>query len=255
MMAGELNGKRVLVTVGSRSIFKKLALDLAAIGARVAVNYRQEAQAADAVVADVTKAGGEAFAVQADIGQADDVRRMFAEVETRFGGLDVLVNNAGLSRDVPFLEIREEDWDAVIATNLKGPFLCCQAAARMMTEKGDGTGRMINISAIPSLMGRPNAANYSASKGGVNALTRALAVELGPGITVNAIALGFFDSPLVRELFSAEQVAAVEGGLPSGRLGAFADVSDLVRYLASDASGFVTGQTISLDGGQGIRMP
>ena len=253
-MTHDLNGKRALITGGSRGIGQQLALDLAASGARVAVNYHQASEAADQVVADVIKAGGDAFAVQADIGQADDVRRMFAEVDARFGGLDVLVNNAGLSRDVSFLEMREEDWDAVIATNLKGPFLCCQAVARMMTERGDGTGRIINISAITSLVGRPNAANYCASKGGVNALTRALAVELGPGITVNAIALGFFDSPLVRELYTADQIATVEGGLPSGRLGAFSEVTALVRYLASDAAAFVTGQTISLDGGQGIRM-
>ena len=247
-----LEGKRVLITGASRGVGQALALDFAEAGARVAVNYQSSGAAAKAVVNQIVAAGGDAIAVRADVGQGADVAAMFAEVETRFGGLDVLINNAGINRDGPFVDMSEDDWDTVIATNLKGPFLCCQAAARLMS-KGAG-GRIINISAVTALQGRALAANYIASKGGVDALTRALSVELGPKITVNSIALGFFDSPLLRDLFTPERIAEVGDTLPSGRIGQFADVAALARYLASDASGFMTGQTLSLDGGQAIRL-
>lgn len=245
----------MLITGASRGVGRHLALDFAAAGARVAVNYVSSKGPADEVVAEIISNGGEAFAVGADIGSSRDVNAMFDSIAERWGGLDILVNNAGLNRDAPFLEMTEDEWDAVIATNLKGPFLCSQRAAKLMQDENIRTGRIINISAVTSLVGRGDAANYSASKGGVNALTRALAVELGPSITVNAIALGFFDSPLVQDLFSDAQIAEVAAKLPSGRLGAFDEISHLTQYLASDAAGFVTGQTISLDGGQIIRLP
>ena len=248
-------GKRVLITGASRGVGRKLAEDFAAHGAKVVVNYLGSADAANDIVAGITAVGGEAFAARADIGQSDQVTEMFLEIQTQFGGLDVLVNNAGINRDSPFLDMSEEDWDAVITTNLKGPFLCCQAAGRLMMAKGGSTGRIINISAVTSLVGRENGANYSASKAGLNALTRSLAVELGPKVTVNSIVLGFFDSPLARDVFSAEQIAAVEAKLPAGRLGQFDEISALVRYLASDAAAYMTGQAITMDGGQIIRMP
>lgn len=248
-------GKRVLITGASRGIGRKLAEDFAAEGATVVLNYLNSADSADAVVAGITAAGGDAFAARADVGQSDQVAEMFSEIQSRLGGLDVLVNNAGINRDSPFLEMAEEDWDAVLATNLKGPFLCCQAAGRMMTAERRSTGRIINISAITSLVGRENGANYAASKAGLNALTRSLAAELGPQVTVNTIVLGFFDSALAREVFTADQIAAVEAVLPVGRIGKFAEISALVHYLASDAAAYMTGQAITLDGGQIIRMP
>jgi len=251
-MVSKFTDKRILITGASRGIGRRLALDFGAMGAKVAVNFHSSSSEAEAVVTEIASAGGEAFAVQADVGNGDDVRRMFEGIKTRFGGIDVLVNSAGINRDAPFIEMTEDDWDTVINANLKGPFLCCREAARIMA--GVGGGRIINMSAISSLKGRANAANYSASKGGLNALTRALAVDLGPEITVNAIALGFFDSPLVREVFTDDQVSEVEAGLPTGRIGTFEEVSALTQYLASDAAGFVTGQTISIDGGQSIVM-
>lgn len=248
------SGKRVLITGASRGVGRQLAEDFAAEGAQIAVNFQRSSDLADKVVSGITAAGGQAFAVQADISIGKDVQRMFEDIGSRFGGLDILVNNAGINRDAPIVGMTEDDWDAVVATNLKGPFLCSRSAARMMLSTNSSRGRIINISAITSQVGRANAANFCASKGGLNALTRALAVELGPDITVNAVDLGFLNSPLAREVFTADQIAAAEGKIPAGRLGEFSEVSALVRYLASDAAAFMTGQAISLDGGQIVQL-
>ena len=250
----KFSGKRVLITGASRGIGRHLALDFAAEGACVGVNFHQSQSAAEDVVKEIITSGGDAFAVQADIAIPEQVQAMFAEIRSRMGGVDVLVNNAGINRDGPFLQMSEDDWDTVIATNLKGPFLCSQAAAGSMMSEKSASGRIINISAITSLVGRGNASNYSASKAGLNSLTRSLAVELGPDITVNAIALGFFESPLVHEVFTADQIAEVQAKLPVGRMGKLNEVSALVLYLASDAAAFLTGEVISLDGGQFISM-
>lgn len=249
------SGKSVLITGASRGVGRQLALDFAAAGAKVALNYTSSAAATDEVVAEITAVGGEAFAVGADIGQSDQVAEMFSQFAERYGSVDILINNAGINRDSAFLDMSEEDWDAVMNTNLKGPFLCSQAAARMMAKQGISDGRIINISAVTSMVGRAGSANYSASKAGLNSLTRSLAIELGPNVTVNAIALGFFDSILVREVFSSEQIAAVEGKLPVRRMGQFDEISALVQYLASASAGFMTGQVVTLDGGHIIQLP
>ncbi len=249
----DFTGKRVLITGAGRGLGRQFAVDFAAAGARVAVNYSRSAAAAEEVVAAAAAAGGEAFCVGADITRSDQVAAMFEEITQRIGGLDILINNAGLSRDGPFLEMTEEDWDSVLAVNLKGPFLCSQYAGRMMTAEGCSGGRIINISGLSSIAGRKNCANYASSKAGLNALTRCLALELGPQVTVNAVVLGFFDSPLVRELFSPEQVAAAVETMPVGRTGQFEEASGFVRYLASDAAAFMTGQTVNFDGGQIMR--
>ena len=246
-------GKRVLITGSGRGLGRQFAVDFAAAGARVVVNYSRSAAAAEAVVGEIAAAGGEVFAVAADIARSDQVAAMFEEIAQRLGGLDILVNNAGLSRDGPLLEMTEEDWDAVIAVNLKGPFLCSQYAGRMMTAEGCSGGRIVNISGTSSIVGRKNTANYASSKAGLNALTRCLALELGPQVTVNTVVLGFLDSPLVRELFSPEQVAAAVETMPVGRMGQFKEASAFVRFLASDAAAFITGQTVNFDGGQFMR--
>ena len=248
----KFQGKRVLITGASRGIGEKVALDFAAAGAKVVVNYQSSSDAAEAVVSQITGAGGDAYAARCDIGQRAEVSAMFQEMQARFGGIDILVNNAGINRDAPFLEMTDADWEAVMSTNLTGVFLCCQEAARMMMA-GDG-GSIVNISAVTTILARANSVNYIASKGAMNAMTRAMAVELGPKVTVNAIALGFVDSPLVRELFSAERLAEIENSLLSGRIGTFAEVSAMVHYLASEDAGFVTGQVVSLDGGQAIKL-
>ena len=187
-----------------------------------------------------------------DVTNTEAVNALVSDITQAQGAPTILVNNAGITRDNLLLRMKEEDWDAVMATNLKGPFLCIRAAVQRMKGK---PGRIVNISAITSQMGRANAANYSASKGGLDAMTRALAVELAPDITINSILLGFFDSPLVRQVFTPAQIADAQRGIPAARLGRFAEVSAMVQYLASDAAGFITGQSLSLDGGQIIRMP
>ena len=244
--------KRVLITGASRGIGQQLAMDFAAEGAKVVVNYQASSEAAERVVSEIKAAGGEAYAAQCDIGQRAEVGAMFEEMETRFGGIDILVNNAGINRDAPFLEMTDEDWEAVMSTNLTGFFLCCQEAARRMVT-GEG-GSIVNISAVTTILARANSMNYIASKGAMNAMTRAMAVELGPKVTVNAIALGFVDSPLVREIFSKERLEEVESSLLTGRMGTFGEVSAMVQYLASEEAGFVTGQVVSLDGGQAVKL-
>ncbi|MGI9389973.1 MAG: SDR family NAD(P)-dependent oxidoreductase, partial [Boseongicola sp.] len=166
-MTKDFTGKRVLITGASRGIGRKLAEDFAAHGANVAVNYQRSSDLADDVVAEITAAGGDAFAVHADVAIGDDVNLMFEKIETRLGGIDILVNNAGINRDAPLVDMAEDDWDAVIATNLKGPFLCSRSAVQLMQSKNIATGRIINISAITSQVGRDNAANFCASKGGL----------------------------------------------------------------------------------------
>jgi len=248
-------GKRVLITGASRGLGQRLALDFAAEGASVVVNYSRSSDAANDVVREIMATGGNACAIQADIGVGKQVRAMFDEITNRLGGIDILVNNAGINRDSPFLQMTEDDWDAVLSANLKGPFLCSQAAAQSMKREGLSFGRIINISANTSRVGRKNGSNLAASKAGLNALTRSLAVELGPEITANAVLLGFFDSPLLREIFTPEIIAEAGASLPVGRIGKFSEVSALVLYLASEAAAYVTGQEIILDGGQTIKMP
>ncbi|MDW3176494.1 MAG: 3-oxoacyl-ACP reductase family protein [Acidimicrobiia bacterium] len=250
----DFSGRRVLITGASRGLGRTLAVDLASKGASVIVNYNRSPKDALAVVAEIQASGGEAHAVQADVGKSDDVVRLFSEMKGRLGGIDVLINNAGINADSAILDLSEGDWDSVIETNLKGPFLCSQQAARLMISQAKGYGRIINMSANTSLRAREGSSNYAASKAGVNALTRALAVELGSGITANTIALGFLDSPLLREVFTADHISGVEEQLPSGQLGTFAHVSALVAYLMSDEAAFITGQTIALDGGQTIKV-
>lgn len=199
----EFTGKTVLITGAGRGIGRHIALSFSAAGANVCVNYAHSAAEAENVVYEIETSGGKAIACKADISDLEQVKAMVDATVDTYGSIDILINNAGLSIDGPFLEMKEADWDRVYEVNLKGPFLVSQAVARKMIA-GDG-GVIVNISATTTTYGRPNAANYCSTKAGLNMLTKCMALELGPSIRVNGLGLGFVESPLVHEVFSKEQ--------------------------------------------------
>lgn len=247
----DFSGKTVLITGAGRGLGRDTALSFGADGANVCVNYAHSADEAAATVAVIESRGGKAIACQADISNAVQVNSMVEATLDAFGSIDILVNNAGLSIDSPFLDLQEEDWDRVYEVNLKGAFLVSQAVARQMIATDGGV--IVNISATTTVLGRPNAANYCSTKAGLNMLTKCMALELGPSIRVNAVGLGFVDSPLVRELYSEEQVHHVIEGTPLKRMTTNEETASFVKLLASESTSFVTGQTIMFDGGRIMR--
>ncbi len=242
-----LESKVALVTGASKGVGKGIALELARGGAQVVVNYNRDGAGAEATVAEIRGMGREAFAVQADVGVAADVDRMFAQALERFPRLDILVNNAGVQTWKPLLDLTEAEWDRIIDTNLKGCFLCTQRAARHMRERG--RGRIINIGSGCNRIAFPNLVDYTASKGGIEMFTKVAAVELGRyQITVNCVAPGAVE--IERTKLEAGDYAGTWAKLtPLGRVGQPADVARAVVFLASDAAEFITGQTIWVDGG------
>jgi 3-oxoacyl-[acyl-carrier protein] reductase len=246
----ELDGRVALVTGGSRGIGAAISTELAAAGARVAVNYARDADAAAAVCAQVRDAGGDATAAQGDVSTAEGAAALVAAVESDVGPIDILVNNAGITRDDLIMRLSDDDWRAVIDTNLGGAFFTCRALSRPMLKRR--TGSIVNISSIVGVHGNAGQSNYAASKAGLIGLTKALAKELGGrGIRVNAIAPGYIATELTDAL--PEQAReAILGNTPLGRLGEPADVARAVRFLCSDAAAFVTGEVIAVDGGLGI---
>lgn len=247
----QFEGKSVIVTGAGRGIGRQLALDFAKRGARVAVNYSASAVGAGETVEAIRAAGGTAMTVRADVTDAAAVNTMVETVLDGFGGIDVLINNAGINIDKPFLELGEDDWDRVVGVNLKGPFLCSQAAGRAMVSAGAGS--IVNISAVTAVDARRNAANYCSSKAGLNMLTKCMALELAPHVNVNALALGYVESPIVRELYTDAQLAEVVAVTPLARMSNFAEVSEFVIFMASAEAAFMTGQTIVFDGGRVMR--
>jgi 3-oxoacyl-[acyl-carrier protein] reductase len=247
----EFTNKSVLITGAGRGVGRETALAFGADGAQVCVNYANSAAEAEQTVQQIEAAGGKAIACQADITDSAQVNAMVAAMLDAFGSIDILVNNAGLSLDGPFIDMTEEDWDRVNAVNLKGPFLVSQAVARQMQANNGGV--IVNISATTTTHGRPNAANYCASKAGLNMLTKCMALELGPNIRVNGLGLGFVDSPLVRELYSDDQVQQVVESTPLQRMTTYAETAAFIKLLASESTSFVTGQTIMFDGGRNMR--
>jgi len=242
-----LESRTALVTGASKGVGKGIALELARSGCDVAVNYHTDAAGAAATVTEIFALGRRAFAVQANVGCAADVDRMFAEVLARFPTLDILVNNAGVQTWKPLLELAEAEWDRTLSTNLKGCFLCTQRAGRHMRTKGGG--RIVNIGSGCNKVAFPNLADYTASKGGIEMFTKVAAVELGPSrITVNCVAPGAIE--IERTKLETGDYASTWAGLtPLGRVGLPADIGRAVAFLAGPAADFITGQTIWVDGG------
>ncbi len=247
----EFTGKTVLITGAGRGIGRHTALSFGASGANVCVNYAHSAAEAENVACKIETSGGKAIACKADISDSEQVKVMVDATMDAYGSIDILINNAGLSVDGPFLEMKEADWDRVYEVNLKGPFLVSQAVARKMIA-GDG-GVIVNISATTTTYGRPNAANYCSTKAGLNMLTKCMALELGPSIRVNGLGLGFVESPLVHEVYSKEQLAQTIESTPLKRMTTIEETSAFVKLLASELTSFVTGQTIMFDGGRNMR--
>ena len=246
-----LEGKVAVVTGASRGIGQAIAVDLAANGAKVVINYNASAEAAEGVVTAIKDQGGEAMAVQADVGDFDQAQALIKTAIESYGHLDILVNNAGTTRDTLLMTMKEEDWDTVLATNLKSVFNCCKAAIRPMIRRKQG-GRIINISSIVGLVGQGGQTNYAASKAGIIGFTKSLAKEVGSRqITVNAVAPGFFPTALTAVL-ADEHVETMTKLIPLGRWGELEEVAHLVTFLASSKATYITGAVIQVDGGLAI---
>ena len=242
-----LAGKVALVTGGSRGIGRAIAIRLAAEGAKIAVNYAGNTAAAEEVKAAIEEQGGTAYLIQADVSDASAAREMVERVHAELGGLDILVNNAGITRDTLLIRMKDEDFDAVIGTNLRGVYACTKAAAKIMTKQR--SGRIVNLSSVVGEIGNIGQTNYAAAKAGVIGFTKAAAKEFAArGITVNAVAPGFIDTDMTAVLKDSIREKLIEN-IPLGALGKPEHVADAVIFLVSDAASYITGQTLNVDGG------
>ena len=243
----QLEGKIALVTGASRGIGKAIAVALAAAGADVAVNYAGNRAAAEAVAAEIEAMGRKVLLLQGDVAQLEVCTEMIDAVIKEFGRIDILVNNAGITRDNLLMRMKEEDWDAVIATNLKSMYNCSKAVMRtMMKQKA---GRIINMASVVGETGNAGQANYAAAKAGVIGFTKALAKEVSSrGITANVIAPGFIATDMTKVLGESGQEEMLKT-IPLGRPGDPQDVANAVLFFASEEAAYITGQVLNVDGG------
>lgn len=245
-----LKDKVALVTGGSRGIGKAIVLSFAKEGVKVLINYKGNEKAAMETLEEVKKIGGEGEIFKADVGIEEEVEKMFNFVLEKWGRLDILVNNAGITRDNLLIRMKNEEWDQVINTNLKGVFYCTRLAVKIMLKQR--YGRIINISSVIGLRGNIGQANYAAAKAGIIGFTKAVAREVASrGITVNAVAPGFILTDMTEVLSDEMKKKALEE-IPMGRFGDPEDVASAVKFLASDEAGYITGVVLSIDGGLSI---
>lgn len=245
-----LSGKVALVTGASRGIGRQIAVTLAGYGATVIVNYNgSEAKAAE-VVEEIAANGGTAEAIQCSVSDYEKAGEMISGIVKKYGHLDIVVNNAGITRDNLIMKMSEEDFDAVIDTNLKGAFNCTKHVARQMLKQK--SGRIINMSSVSGVMGNAGQANYCASKAGLIGLTKSVARELGSrGITVNAVAPGFIKTEMT-DVLPEDVKKAMGEQIPLKRFGETKDIAETVAFLASEGAAYITGQVISVDGGMAM---
>jgi 3-oxoacyl-[acyl-carrier protein] reductase len=243
----KLESKVAIVTGGGRGIGRAIALTLASEGAKVVVNYSRSAEAAEAVVAEIVAAGGEALAVQADVASSEQVSALIKATTERFGQVDILVNNAGITRDKLVMRMSEEDWDAVLDTNLKGAFLCAKAVTPLMMKQRSGV--IVNVGSVIGKVGAAGQVNYSASKAGLVGLTKALAKELGSrNVRVNAVAPGFIETEMT-EVLKEEYRDIILKQIPLARFGAAEDIAKVVLFLCSSDAAYIQGDVLTVDGG------
>lgn len=239
--------RKILVTGASRGLGKAIALELGKQGHIIAVHYGRSSHEAEAVAAQISSSGGSAVLVQGDLSSLAGAKAVATAATEALDGLEVLVNNAGITKDGLVMRMKDEDWDAVLDTNLAAPFALIRSLIRgMLTAKW---GRIVNVSSVVGLMGNPGQANYIAAKAGLIGLTKAVAKEYGgKGITCNAVAPGFIESDMTEKLPEALKTKYLEG-IPAGRFGKPEDVAAVIAFLVSDAASYVNGQTIAVDGG------
>lgn len=242
-----LRGKCAVVTGASRGIGREIALTLAKLGANLVVNYRSNLGAVEGVINEIKQYGVDAVAVQGDVSSFEDSKNIINTATLKFGRIDILVNNAGITRDGLILRMKEQDFDSVIETNLKGAFNCIRHVSAVMLKQK--SGKIINIASVVGITGNAGQANYSAAKAGIIGMTKSVAKELGGrGINVNAVAPGFIITDMTDTL-SDKTKETISNSIPLKRLGKPSDVANLVAFLASDSSNYITGQVINIDGG------
>jgi len=244
-----LSNKVAIVTGSGRGIGRAVALKLAEVGATVVVNDIGDVKPVEAVAQEIKAMGGQSLAVLADVSSASDVARLVEETITAYGRVDILVNNAGIARDQLLLRMSEEDWDKVLAVDLKSVFLCTKAVLRYMVKQR--WGRIISLSSIVGIVGNKGQANYASAKAGIIGFTRSIAKEVAShGVTVNAVAPGFIDTEMTQRL-KEEWKDELKKHIPLGYFGSAHDVAEAVAFLASEEAGYITGQVLGVDGGMG----